>query len=35
MANSKNMPRLKALYQDKIIKQLEQELNVKNVHQVP
>ena len=28
-------PRLKALYQDKIVKDLEKELNIKNINQVP
>ncbi len=28
-------PRLKAIYQDKLVKELQAELNLKNVHQVP
>ena len=28
-------PRLKVLYQDKIVKDLEKELNIKNINQVP
>ncbi len=35
MASAKTMPRLKALYNDKIVKDLEKELNISNVHQVP
>ncbi len=34
-AKQTTTPRLKALYNDKIVKDLEKELNVKNVHQVP
>ena len=33
--NEKYIPRLKALYNDKIVKDLEKELKLENVHQVP
>lgn len=35
MADVKTMPRLKQLYQDKIVKQLQEELGLENVNQVP
>ena len=35
MASKKEMPRLKTLYNDKIAKDLEKSLGVKNIHQVP
>lgn len=35
MASTKNMPRLKALYNDGIAKNLQKELNLGNIHQVP
>lgn len=35
MASKKEAPRLKALYNDKIAKDLEKSLGVKNIHQVP
>lgn len=35
MADAKTMPRLKALYNDKIAKELQRELGLKNINQVP